>query len=71
VTAVLVVAVILATRACFCELVMAARLGLTVMPTFPGFEVTVIAAGAFLAVSVMDVAIKVTAGFGGTPLGLV
>jgi hypothetical protein len=45
---------------------MAARFGLTLIPTFPGLTVTVMVAGALLAGSVTDAAVKITVAFEGT-----
>jgi hypothetical protein len=53
-----------------CPVVMAARLGLSVTAVVPGLTVTVMEAGAVLATSVTEIAVKVTTGLGeGTPEG--
>jgi hypothetical protein len=68
-TTVLLAPVTIAVKVCVCHLVMAARFGLIVTAVVPGLVVTVMAAGAVLAGSVTEAAVKVTAGFAGTPGG--
>jgi hypothetical protein len=58
--------VTVAANDCVCHFVIAARFGLTATAVFPGLNVTVIAAGKDLAVSVTEVAVSVTDGFAGT-----
>jgi hypothetical protein len=50
-------------------LAIAARAGLIVTAVVPGLGVMVMAAGAVRAVSVTEVAVRVTDGFAGTPEG--
>jgi hypothetical protein len=58
--------VTVAINVCVCHLVMAARAGLIVTAVVPGLGVIVMAAGAVRAVSVTEVAVRVTDGFAGT-----